>query len=623
MDIVGKVKPKFILYGFVIFSLVLGVFIAADFGVSMDDDVETQKSLLSKYIYQNQLTRAPGEAFEDFPSSNDKYYGTASLVLIRFIEEYFFPESNHQTMVVAHFGYFVFFQIAVISIYFLLKYFVNDWGSLIGALLFGTQPLLFGHAFINSKDIPLTAVFLAAVVTGFYLIDRWEEDGGEYTLFAEGGKQQIVFLVVLLLVFTLLWSGPSALALGKKVVYYSFSHPGSFLGTIFTSLTTSGSLEGYLALVQIKVLSSFRWLVLFAVIILVGLFYWTGKQKIFGNYINLFTLIAAGVWGFAISTRVIAIVAGGIVGIYGLYKIGKVSIFPLVIYTMTAGMVSVITWPFLWVYGLKGLFEAFVIFGDYAWDGDVLFEGINYGPHTVPARYVPEMMALQFTEPVVIFGLIGFLLCVYLLYRREIDPVKTGLVLAWFFLPLLYIVITRPTAYNNFRQYFFITPPIFVMASIVLEKIFHWIKKPTLIFVMCILILAPGVVGIYQLHPLQYIYYNSFTGGVQGAEGKYPLDYWNTGFVLAMDYLNEIAPRGSEILVWKEDLHARVYDLADKYSFKAHSVISPSEYTEFDYAIVSTTQYIGIEELTEYPIIYSVKIAGVELLSVLKISDGL
>jgi len=40
------------------------------------------------------------------------------------------------------------------------------------AALFATQPLLFGHAFINQKDTPFLAFFLISVVVGMHTVDR-------------------------------------------------------------------------------------------------------------------------------------------------------------------------------------------------------------------------------------------------------------------------------------------------------------------------------------------------------------------------------------------------------------------------------------------------------------------
>ena len=42
-----------------------------------------------------------------------------------------------------------------------------------------------------------------------------------------------------------------------------------------------------------------------------------------------------------------------------------------------------------------------------------------------------------------------------------------------------------------------------------------------------------------QLHPYEYIYYNSLVGDLKGAYGKYETDYWGLGYKEAVIWFNE------------------------------------------------------------------------------------
>ena len=66
---------------------------------------------------------------------------------------------------------------------------------------------------------------------------------------------------------------------------------------------------------------------------------------------------------------------------------------------------------------------------------------------------------------------------------------------------------------------------------------------------MALLLLVPGVVGIARLHPYEYVYYNELVGGLQGAEGRFELDYWATGFREAMETINDVAPAKATVAV--------------------------------------------------------------------------
>src|SRR4030067_713800 len=48
---------------------------------------------------------------------------------------------------------------------------MNKWTAFSTTLLFGTQPLIWGHAFINPKDIPFMAFFLGSLATGLAMVD--------------------------------------------------------------------------------------------------------------------------------------------------------------------------------------------------------------------------------------------------------------------------------------------------------------------------------------------------------------------------------------------------------------------------------------------------------------------
>jgi len=65
-----------------------------------------------------------------------------------------------------HFVNFLAFQLALVSVYALAIRFVKPTVALAATLLFETQPVLFGHAFINQKDSPFMAFFAATMALG-------------------------------------------------------------------------------------------------------------------------------------------------------------------------------------------------------------------------------------------------------------------------------------------------------------------------------------------------------------------------------------------------------------------------------------------------------------------------
>lgn len=133
-----------------------------------------------------------------------------------------------------------------------------------------------------------------------------------------------------------------------------------------------------------------------------------------------------------------------------------------------------------------------------------------------------------------------------LLKRRKADAEILALLL-WFAVPVAYFYLASAPRYDNFRHLFFVLPPLFLLVGAGFERLFHWIRRPALRVAVVCLALLPGAFAIFNLHPYEYIYYNSLVGGVPGAFRQYELDYWCTSTREAMAYVNNHVPPGAVV----------------------------------------------------------------------------
>jgi hypothetical protein len=254
--------------------------------------------------------------------------------------------------------------------------------------------------------------------------------------------------------------------------------------------------------------------------------------------------------GFTTSIRILGPFAGLIVAAYGLRTQGKKSISGLVIYAIIGIMVMYLTWPYLWENPLGHFVESLKLMSSYPWNGQVLFDGQRYASTGLPYSYLPGLLAIQLTEPIWPLFLIGFVITIIKYRDNKTDETYNKrtffeLIILWFFIPILGFIIFRPSLYDNFRQIFFIMPPIFLMAGVALSKI----KQPVWQVALVVLVLLPGIVAGTQLYPYEYIYYNRFIGGINGAYERFELDYWGTSYREAADYVNKIAPPNASVWV--------------------------------------------------------------------------
>jgi hypothetical protein len=234
----------------------------------------------------------------------------------------------------------------------------------------------------------------------------------------------------------------------------------------------------------------------------------------------------------------------------------------------------------------------------------VLFAGQLYHAYDLPRRYLPFFLLFGLTEfiwPLFIFGLIRAGRWV------KADPRKTaiGLVLlAWFAIPLIYGIISRPPQFDGMRHFLFILPPIFVFAAIGLDYVFVKFKTRWISIALGALVLSPGLLGIVQLHPYEYTYYNSFMGGTGGAFRQYETDYWLTCYREAVQSFNESVPRPVKLYVHREA------DVAQPYAAGNVTVLDQRGATRQvesgDYVLINTRSNEDRQTFRDAPTILSV-----------------
>ena len=616
----NKLSPRFILAAFIVFNLILGLFIVGDYGISTDENAEGRRSELAYTIISGTLDFNPALAYENLGTI--QYYGTAATVIGHTAMKALSAVTNISGFAARHYIYFVFFQIGLAAFYFLATNFMTEWAALLTTILFGTQPIFFGHSFINPKDIPLMSLFLATVSAGFYMVDHLSNfDPTTTPQNDENTKKQRDILILLGVAIALQFLKNLLPQAAAAFITYAYQAPETSLANrIFEIFAAGGSLEGYLILGEHAAYNSYSKIVLLLLLALLYAGYQIWRHKLFGKWINLPVILAGAIWGFAISTRVVALAAGGIVGLYGLIVLQKKGLRYLVSYTLTATTVGYVCWPYLWLFGFRGFLDALLKFSDFSWRNQVLFEGQLYNYNEVPARYLPKLMLLQITEPAIILIVTGFIVSLYLLYKKKISPLKISLLYAWFSLPLLYTILADTITYNNFRQYFFILPPLFILAGLALNEGLERIQNKIWGILAGVLLLAPAILALVQLHPYQYIYYNQFTGGMAGAYHQYELDYWYTSSKELMAYIDENITPGSRILVFGNESRLTIY-AENEYKFVSYNNIRQENYEVYEYAVIPTTDLKDLQYLQDELTVYQVERNGAVLAIVKKIID--
>src|SRR5512138_2615666 len=155
-------------------TLVSGLFVFRDYGLTWDEPLFYAYGDALGYAY------APANWFSGHfdlnksygPSGDDhKNRGPAWLLIAR--EPVYLLESLGVDSPSAwHLLNFLCFLLGVYFVYRLAERLTSPWPAAAAAALFAFQPLLWGHAFINPKDMPFLVFFTGAVWLGFRMADR-------------------------------------------------------------------------------------------------------------------------------------------------------------------------------------------------------------------------------------------------------------------------------------------------------------------------------------------------------------------------------------------------------------------------------------------------------------------
>ncbi len=627
-------RPPFLLF-LLLFVALLGFLLTRHYGESWDELKFYKYADLSLQAYTTWPTSG---AVPEFGNTYDNY-GPAYVMLVSLGARALGHLLPWELSDLRHLLYFFTFLAGVWAFHALAQRWLSLPAALGATCLFVSQPLFWGHAFISPKDIPFLSFFLLSLLFGLRLFDR------PRPLLPPGLSPRSKRL---LLVLTTLWlASVIGLFLGVGLIHAWLEDAVRAAAAGTPNLIARMASDLHKVAPEVYVQRYFtlfiqtRAIFFYLFTCLLGYLYRRLAPAAFHSLIAI--LFPALFLGIAVSIRILGPLAGLLIALYGLRRQGAKAVPILLIYTFFTLAVTYATWPYLWPDPLGHLIESLRVMSQYPWPGEVLFDGVQYASTDIPRSYLPVLLGIQLTEPVWALFIAGLAATGWGLVKRRGYVELLALTLFWFILPLSGFIVTRTPLYDNFRQVFFILPPVFLIAGVVFEGLpspfgrgaggedlpspsgrgagGEGLPSPSgrgvrgeghlpsplgrgvrgegiqHIWQIVLIVLAalPGLVGIYRLHPYEYIYYNSFVGGEQGAFRRFELDYWGVSYREAAAWLNENAPPQAN--VWVEGpahlLHMYLRDDLNLYStYEAER----AEHYDF---VVATSRYDL--DLTSYP----------------------
>ncbi|MBT3241116.1 MAG: hypothetical protein HON98_09255 [Chloroflexi bacterium] len=623
-----------------LFLIIIGLIVVQDYGESWDEKLHIE---YGEYTYNNFSSLFTEDNLK-FGPENLSYYGPFFDLIITFGTKFIqIIEPDISVIPIRHFFYYFSFLIAAGSIYVISNYLFQQKLSLGITILFITQPVLWGHAFINPKDIPFMAMFLLSIAVGIvtsskiapliatFQVNRETNTGNIFKneWKTVGNRKPILIWVVIFLssIILFLFMEKGLNLFVENTIIDLYKNQESFLGTLFAQLAINANeipVDSYVlkSIAQLKrffgiyvimgTLLTLLWI--FRLLPLTRKLIWEEKAKPFLNNLlnslkNPWVLFTGVCVGITTAIRILGPFAGFLVGFYFILLYKQKSIAPIIIMGFIAVLTTYVLWPSLWESPIRHFYKSLTVMSDFPWGGEILLNGELFLSNSLPSYYLPLLMSIQFTEPVVILFVFGILIVSLDIIKKKNNWKIWIIICSWFFLIVFMIILYKPILYDNFRQLLFIIPPIFLITGKALEYIFNKIKRIQGQWLVVTLLLIPGVYSLIDLHPYQYVYYNSFVGGVEGSYRQYETDYWSTSFREASEFLNDYATINSKIVVMGNHLIVKRVARKDLIVEPVKGGTYDFE-TGYDFAIQSTRWNQDLNNFPNAPIIFTVERDG-------------
>ena len=333
-------------------------------------------------------------------------------------------------------------------------------------------------------------------------------------------------------------------------------------------------------------------------------------RSFFRAFLSIDVWLAAFMLGFASATRLVAPLMGIVILVYILASRRWTAWPNFAAYGLLAFSFMILFWPYLWPDPFRRLIESIGYSVTYPGTHLTLFRGTLYDANEIPYSYLPVLLAIQLTEPTLLLIIMGM---VALLKKFRGDLVS--LILVWFVFPAAMLLLISVNLYNNYRQVFFLLPPLFLLAGLGLDWIFSYLQRGAVRWGIVCLALLPGLFASIGLHPYEYVYYNQLVGGVHGAYRKFELDYWGLALMEAQTYVNQVAEPNAHIFVGDSKATAQTFARSDLL-FNTFGN-QRKNWCQYDYIVISTSKNFD-QRYADFPVVFQVERAGVPLILVMK-----
>ena len=239
------------------------------------------------------------------------------------------------------------------------------------------------------------------------------------------------------------------------------------------------------------------------------------------------------------------------------------------VFALWGGLVLFVSLPYLWEDPVGRLAEMVAVLAEHPNIVFELFRGQVFSSAALPWDYLPRWFVISQPPVTLLLGLLGLVALVLAaggVFTRGAGAgpgrglggaaeLRFGVLLATcFLLPLVAFVLLRPTLFDGWRHFYFLHGPFCLLATFALMRLrqlsVRGLRKRWVGGVACALTaagLCVVVVQMAQIHPHQYLYFNSLVDRKtpEGLRERYETDYWNMMLRQGYEWLLKKAPEAA------------------------------------------------------------------------------
>lgn len=205
---------------------------------------------------------------------------------------------------------------------------------------------------------------------------------------------------------------------------------------------------------------------------------------------------------------------------------------------------GLLLWPFALQNVFLNPFESLQVMEHYKVSIRQIFEGEWLWSTQLPWYYLPKWLLIS-TPEFLFFGFAVFLFLFFKkIFNKNNEQLFTGLFLLFtLFFPLVYVIIIRANLYSGVRQMLFVMPLLAIFSSAGIVYIISEIKAKTfriLIVMFFFILMFIPVKHQVQTFPVDYVYFNSVSGGNKKAWSNFEYDYYFHALKKPAEYLIDL-----------------------------------------------------------------------------------